>query len=129
MSNKLRIAFWLTLGLSLGSALGLYLGWVAWPTEFTNADPALLGPSYQQDYILMVATGYSLDQDLAAASRRLDSLGENGRDLLFQQMLDTILLGQDETAIRHLVQLAYDMGLRSPAMRPYLPAGALDEGT
>ena len=125
MRNWLRAAGWIGLGLLLGAGLGLYLGWVAWPTEFTDADPTILREDYKRDYALMIANAYVLDGDLAAARRRLYSLGEEAPDRWFLSLtVDAILSGRDEaTQIRPLVQLAHDLGLSSPAMAPYLPPG------
>jgi hypothetical protein len=112
------------LGLLFGIGLGLFLGWVVWPTEFTEADPTILEEQYQQDYTVMIASAYALDGDLAAARRRLDSLGkEDSEAWLLEQVVAHILENVDQTEIRQLVRLANDMGLSSPAMTPFLPQG------
>jgi hypothetical protein len=121
MMARLRIPFLILLGLGLGVGLGLYLGWVAWPTEFTNANPAILETSYKQEYILMIADTYAADNNLPAAQRRINSLGPQANDLLIDLMLDAILLQQDNGEIARLVRLADHLGLYSPAMEPYLP--------
>ena len=120
MRSWLRVLGLLIIGLAVGAGLGVYLGWVAWPTEFTDANPSVLQERYQRDYILMIATVYSSDGDLAAARRRIDSLGENGEEALFSYTLDTILRAENEIELRQLVHLAADLGLHSPAMDPYL---------
>jgi hypothetical protein len=123
MRGRVRNILWVGLGLFLGVGLGLFLGWVAWPTEFTEADPTILEESYQRDYTLMIAANYAVDGDLAGARRRLASLGkEDGNAWLLDQVVAHILENENETEIRHLVLLAHDMGLSSPAMIPYLPA-------
>jgi hypothetical protein len=110
------------LGLLLGIALGLYLGWVAWPIEYTNADPALLAAEGKEDYALMVAATYAQDGDLAGARWRLARLGaEDVGEWYLDIIVDAILIGQDEADLRRLVHLAHDMGLESAAMAPYLP--------
>ena len=116
----LRFIGWVGLGLLLGAGLGLYLGWVVWPTEFTNANPAVLQEAYRQDYALMTAAAYAVDGDLTAAEKRVDDLGTDGRTYFFSFTLDTILRGDNETEIRQLVRLAADLGFSSPAMTPYL---------
>lgn len=108
------------LGLALGIALGLYLGWVAWPTEFSDATPALLADGYKQDYLLMVATIYAADRDLEAARQAIQPMGDNGQAYLNAYVLDQILAGSRAPEIRHLAQLAHDLGLDSPALQPYL---------
>ncbi len=110
----------LILGLALGIGLGLYLGWVAWPTEFTDANPSILVENYRQDYAHMVADAYAGDGDLTAAQQRIASLGGNSQAFLLSVTLDAILLGQNEAEIRRLVRLSADLGLSSPAFGPYL---------
>lgn len=123
MRGRVKGIVWIVLGLLIGVALGLFLGWVAWPVEFTEADPTILEESYQRDYTVMIASTYALDGDLPAARQRLARLGkEDSNAWLLDQMVAHILENGDETEIRHLVLLARDLGLSSPAMTPYLPA-------
>jgi hypothetical protein len=128
MRSWLRVFGLIIVGLIAGAALGLYLGWVAWPTEFTDANPAVLQESYQRDYVQMIASAYALDEDLDSARSRINSLGQNGEETLFLLMLDTILRADDEAEIRRLVFLAADLGLHSPAMEPYLSDPPLEPG-
>ena len=122
MKGRVRYILWVGLGLLFGIGLGLFLGWVAWPTEFTEADPTILDQAYQRDYTVMIATTYALDGDLMAARSRLAALGKaDSNAWLLDQVVAHILENEDETEIRHLVLLARDMGLSSPAMVPYLP--------
>lgn len=121
----LRVVLWLSLGVILGIASGLLLGWVVWPIEFTEADPTVLEESYQQDYTVMIATAYSLDEDLNGARQRLSKLGKQDPNAwLLSVTVNHILNQSDETEIRYLVQLASDLGLYSPAMDPYLTDSA-----
>ena len=120
MLRWLRNIAFILIGLGLGVGLGLLLGWVVWPTEFTDATPIILQDAYRQDYIRMIAAAYAADGDLETAETRLDSLGPDGQEHLFSLMLETILAGGDEADIRQLVQLAADLGFTSPAMQPYL---------
>ena len=124
MRKWVRAIIWVAVGLILGAALGLYLGWVAWPTEFVDADPTLLREDFRRDYTMMIAHAYMLDGDLPAARRRLHSLGEEEPDRwLLSMTVDAILSGRDEaTVIRPLVLLSSDLGLSSPAMAPYVSA-------
>ena len=117
---RLRIPLLILLGLGLGIGLGLYLGWVAWPTEFTNANPAILEIEFKQEITLMIADAYALDHNLPAATRRLNDLGQTADKVLIDVMLDAILQQQDRQQIQKLVNLAVDLDLYSPAMEPYL---------
>jgi len=124
MKGWIKNLVWIGIGLLVGAGLGLYLGWVAWPAEFEEANPAVLEEQYQRDYTVMIASTYALDGDLTAARRRLNSLGKaDTNSWLLNQVVAHILENENETEIRQLVKLASDMGLSSPAMTPYLPPG------
>jgi hypothetical protein len=121
----LRLLFrtfaWLGSGVILGLGLGLFLGWVAWPTEFTEADPTVLEDSFQRDYALMIAAAYWQDQDLGLARRRLGSLGKEDVQAWFLSVtVDHILEDRDPEGSRFLARLAADMDLSSPVMQPFL---------
>ncbi|MCB9420971.1 MAG: hypothetical protein H6667_14310 [Ardenticatenaceae bacterium] len=118
---RLRPFLIILVGLALGIGLGLYLGWVAWPTEFSDANPSVLQETYRQDYVRLIAAAYTADNNLSAAQQRVASLGSDGQDVVLTVTLDTILQGGEEADIRQLVRLAADLGLSSPAMTPYLP--------
>lgn len=118
--GRLARLFPLLLGLLLGAGLGLYVGWVAWPIEFSDADPSFLNQRYRQDYTLMIAAAYEMDGDLAGARRRLGSVAAEDVDAwLLSLTVDQILNGGNEHEIRQLVALAGDLGLSSPLMEPY----------
>ena len=119
--SRLRPLLIIVVGLVLGIGLGLYLGWEAWPTEFTDANPSVLQETYRQDYVRLIATAYTADNNLPAAQQRVADLGADGREVVLAVTLDTILQGGDDAEIRQLVRLAADLGLTSPAMTPYLP--------
>jgi hypothetical protein len=120
MKRWLLIIGFVGIGLVIGIGLGLFLGWIAWPTEFTDANPSVLAEEYKQDYVLMVAADYAFSGDLDAARQKVASLGSGGEDFIFSFTLDQILQSSNVTEIRQLAQLANDLGLYSPAMDPYL---------
>ena len=120
--TRFRPLIFIFIGLAIGAGLGLLLGWVAWPTEFSDATPTLLEDTYRQDYALMVAVAYAQDGDLPLAQERVAALGPDGQSFLLDLALDMILQAKDEVEIRQVVRLASDFGLYSPAMEPYLPA-------
>ena len=120
-----RMLVILLVGLLVGVALGLYVGWVAWPTEFTDAGPAILETNYRYDYTLMTAEAYAVDGDLAAAQARLATLADgSGYDWYLAMTLDAIVAGKPAADLRYLVNLAQALGVTAPALTPYLPAGA-----
>jgi len=125
----LRIVSWIALGLLIGAAAGLLLGWVAWPIEFTEADPTVLEDSFRRDYTVMIASAYASNQDLVLARQRLNTLGEEDSDAwLLRVTVDYILSEANETEIRHLVAFSEDLGLHSPVMEPYSSALKTGEG-
>ena len=120
--SRFRPLIFIVIGFAIGAGLGLYLGWVAWPTEFSNASPMLLDDTHRTDYLLLIATTYAQDGDLPTAQQRIASLGEDGEQFLLDATLDMILRADDERNIRHMVRLATAVDLYSPAMEPYLPS-------
>jgi len=118
--SRLRIFLLIIIGLAVGVALGLYIGWELFPTEFVDASPVYLAEEQKQDYARMIAAAYAVEGDLTAAQQRLDDLGPGGKDVLTAVMLDAILLQQNLTEIRQLVNLAAVLDIVSPAMDPYL---------
>lgn len=64
-------------GVILGLALGLLVGWVLWPVEYTDALPEILRQDYQEEYLRMAIDSYGAHPDAELAVRRWLSLGEN----------------------------------------------------
>jgi hypothetical protein len=118
---RYRVLFYILIGLMIGITLGLTIGWIAWPTEFTDANPAVLQATYQQDYAQLIADAYAVEGSLPAAQKRLEDLGVNHDTILLNVLTNKVLAEADEAEILRLVRLASDLGLSSPAMAPFLP--------
>lgn len=119
--KRLPTPIFILLGLVIGIGLGLAIGWVFWPTEFTDANPTVLEDKYRRDYVQLIADSYAQDNNLAAAQQHIDDLGEDGPQYVLQVLIEMILRQDDEDAIRRLARLASDIGQYTPAMAPYLP--------
>jgi hypothetical protein len=120
-AERLGTMGWLAVGLLAGILLGMLVGWVLWPTQFTDADLTVLQESYRRDYTVMIATNYTLDGDLMGARQRLFQLGETDPEAwLLAITVETILQGTAAQDAAHLVRLCRDLGLYSPLMEPYL---------
>ena len=119
--SRLRIPLFLLIGLAMGVALGLYLGWELFPTEYVDATPAYLAEGHKREYARMIASAYAVEGDLNLARERLATLGDDNIEILTAVTLDAILQQQNETDIRQLVNLAHALNINSPAMAPYLP--------
>ena len=68
----------LVLGILLGAALGLFIGWSVWPVQWSNAWPNDLAPEAQANYIAAVADAYTAnptDSNAELAARRLSYYG------------------------------------------------------
>ncbi len=57
-----------------GFIIALFITWVLWPVEYTNADPSDSRSSDKEDYIRMISTVYQMDGNLARAKSRLAQL-------------------------------------------------------
>jgi hypothetical protein len=78
MPRLSRTALLLVLaGLAAGVGLGLYVGWVAAPVQYVDTAPDSLQRSFKDDYVLMIASAYGGDGNLAAARAQLAGLGFN----------------------------------------------------
>jgi len=61
-----------------GIAVGLFLGWVVFPVQWTDATPAMLRADVQVDYMRMVIDSYSVNRNADLAMQRYESLGAAG---------------------------------------------------
>ena len=108
------------LGALTGTAVGLYLGWFAFPVQLVEVLPADLAETDQADYLILISATYVTEQNLVAAQSRLASLGrEDWREFLLSQTVDAILNRPREIQTENLVRLSLDLGLESPAFAPY----------
>ncbi len=64
----------LGIGLFIGAAVGLALGWIVWPVQYYNTDVADLTVEHQDLYIQMVSEQWQLTQDTAQAREALSLL-------------------------------------------------------
>lgn len=108
-------------GLALGVALGLLVGWVLWPVQYTNTAPAQLRQDYRNDYILMVAAAYRVEENPDAARERLARLDSEQPTRPLIELTETLIAQNgrpDDIAM--LVRLAEALGATTPAMWPFL---------
>lgn len=124
MGNLGRTVGLLLLGLLLGTGLGLFIGWGVWPTEFTDANPAVLHEEYQADYIQLIADIYADDGDLRTALIRLGDFGPDYQAVLLNTINDQLLSQQSSpNELLRLATLANDAGVSSPVIDSLLPSG------
>ena len=119
-----RVPNWIgraAIGVALGLALGFAIGWWLWPVTYTNTSPAELREDYHDDYVLMVAAAYAVEQDLQDARSRLELLNPNEPGAPTLALAEKLIEhGGSEEDITHLARLARDLGVTDPMLTPYL---------
>ncbi len=120
MSRGAVITF--VLALAVGAGLGLYIGWVAAPVEYTNTAPSSLSQSYKDDYILMIATLYAQDQNVEAARAQLSQLGfANPGPAVAEAAQRYLTAHAQPNDLRRLARLAAAFNAALPELQDYLP--------
>jgi hypothetical protein len=112
----------LAAALAAGVGIGLYVGWVAAPVKYTNTEPGSLAPVFKDDYILMVATAYAGDRDLAAAQAQLAVMGQLSPQSVRAAARRLAAAGLPETDQARLEALAAALG--EPGAAPDTPTPA-----
>ena len=121
----LRVIRSLMLGLLIGIAVGLFLGWVQFPAPGRGSALSDLAQPYRDAYVVMIAAGYAMDADIAGANERLGRLHGASIAPDLRQAIERIITtsAHDLDDIRLLVALARDLGQLTPIMSPFLENG------
>lgn len=115
-----RFLFSLVFGLVVGVVVGLYIGWVQAPVEYVDSPATDLGPRYKDEYTVMIANGYQVDNDVEGAIQRLRVLGFDNIPARVQEMTERyITSSRDVDDIQALVALSEGLGRLTPIMQPY----------
>ncbi len=121
----MRVLLSLVIGLALGVGLGLYLGWVQFPVEFINSPIEDLSPRFKDEYTVMIATGYTADNDLLGAVERLRLLDVQNIPAHVQETTERYITNsRDVNDIQFLVELAVGLDRLTPIMEPYRQVSA-----
>ncbi len=70
------------IGIVVGLALGLIIGWGIWPVQWYDAAPSNLHPGYRDWWMRMSIISYGATADAATAKAEYDALGKFGADTL-----------------------------------------------
>jgi len=92
---------WATLvvGLVVGALFGLIvLGWGLFPVTWTDASPADLTASYQQQWVDMAINNYAYTNDTTQAQANYTALGEDAQYVLIQAGTDLGTISVDDYA-------------------------------
>jgi hypothetical protein len=110
----------LIIGLLIGIAAALFVGWQLFPAQFVNSPAASLAEPYKDSYTVMVAAGYLEDQDLGGAVERLRILGVENIPAYVQAVTERYISNsRNAQEIGYLVSLAEGLGRLTPIMEPY----------
>jgi hypothetical protein len=120
----------LVIGLLVGLAMGLFIGWEQVPVEYTNSSVSRLAPRHQEEYTLMVAEGYLYDRDINGALQRLEPLQREDVFDYVQTLTERHIIHSNVPAIVPMVALSEGLGRLTPLMEVYrsTPSPALEGG-
>ena len=110
-------------GCLAGLLFGLFIGWQLLPVQYTNTEIGDLKPSDTEEYVLMVASEFSADQDVDRARERLQELDVANPDQYVAYLADRYVQedrGRDDPDTVNLVLLADALNVSSPAMLAYV---------
>lgn len=115
-----RFLISLLVGVLVGLATGVFLGWGPFPVEYTNGPVTELRQTYRDDYTVMVAEGYVLDGNTNGAFERLRMLQVESVPQHVQDVTERYISASgDIEDIRALVALSEALGRLTPIMEPY----------
>ncbi len=117
-----RLVLSLLIGLSIGIAAGLYLGWVVSPVEYVQSPMKDLSRRYKDEYTVMVASAYQVDNDLNEAIRRLQPLDVSNIPLYVRDVTERYISENGtgkEADIRNLVVLSRALGYYTQPMQAF----------
>jgi hypothetical protein len=100
--------------------IGVYIGWVQAPVEYVDSPLSRLDQAHMDDYTVMIAAGYTADDDLQGAVDRLRALNITNVPAYVQTVTERyISQGRSVGDIQYLVSLAEAMGRLTPLMEAY----------
>lgn len=115
-----RVFVSVVVGLVFGGMIGLFFGWVVFPVEYVDSNIASLAPQYQEEYTVMIASGYVEDGDAFGAVERLRALGVDNVPAYVQDLTERYITNsRDLQEIRLLVALAEGLGRLTPPMNNF----------
>jgi len=110
---------WGAVGVALGLSLGVAIGWWLWPVTYTNTSPDVLRDDYHDDYVLMVAATYEVEQDAKEARSRLRSLNHEEPIVPVLKLRERLIeAGGGRADIARLTDLAQALGAGDATLTP-----------
>jgi hypothetical protein len=118
-----RIVLFIAIGLVVGVAAGLTLGWLVIPVQYVDGPMRDLSRRHKDDYTVMIANAYQVDRDVNAAIQRLTPLEVENVPLYLRDVTERFISQRGtglEADIRALVVLSCAMGYCTEPMQPFL---------
>lgn len=112
---------WTVIGIAVGGALGVAIGWWLWPVTYTNTSPSALREDYRDEYVLMVATAYEVEGDRERARERLTRLDSEEPSAPVVGLAERLIeQGGSEQDVVRLARVAEALDATTPTLTPYL---------
>jgi hypothetical protein len=111
----------IALGVLIGVAAGLLLGWVVWPVKYFDTSMADLHQDYKAEYAVLVGAAYLADGNLDHAQVRLEELDLPNTSQWIADLTDRFISeGRADGEIQALAALASAFKVDTPRMAAYL---------
>jgi hypothetical protein len=111
----------IALGMLIGGAGALLLGWLVWPVEYVDTSFADLKLDYKAEYAVMVGAAYLADDNLDKALDRLEDLDVPNTGQWIADLADRYINeGRADRDIQGLAALAAAYKLDTPRLAAYL---------
>jgi hypothetical protein len=110
-------------GCLAGLLFGLFIGWQLLPVQYTDTEIGDLKPADTEEYVLMVASEFSADQDIDRARERLQELDVANPDQYVAYLADKYVQedrGREDPDTVNLVLLADALNVSSATMLAYV---------
>jgi hypothetical protein len=124
VNRKLMIlAVILPVGCLAGLAFGLIVGWQLLPVKYVNTEIGDFRPDKAEEYVLMVASEFSMDQDIGRARQRLAELDVPNPDQFVAYVADQYVQqdrGPQDADTVNLVRLSEALGVGTISMIAYV---------
>lgn len=124
INRKLLIlAVILPVGCLAGLVFGLIMGWQFLPVKYVNTEIGNFGPTQAEEYVLVVATEFSTDDDVDRARQRLAELDVPNPEQFVAYLADKYVQedrGPEDADTVNLVRLSEALGVGTISMVVYI---------
>jgi hypothetical protein len=118
-----RLLFSLFIGLMIGAIIGLIFGWELLPVQVIQSPMSDLSRRFKDEYTIMIADAFQVDQDINEAIRRLQPLGFPNIPIYVREVTERYISESGpgrEVDIRTLVVLSRALGYYTPPMQSFM---------